>query len=170
MKLAMAKEEKERINEVQEELGKEAREMFKKQKTLMEQMGKEVEETVKVYAGSIVDPLIDSIVKKYDSERVSAYLQQIRDHTLENLEKFKEDSQQQQQNLPFPMAMLRAAEAERFLEYKVNLVVDNAETGAAPVLVEDGPTYRNLFGTIERVVDETGKLAGYKNLRTINNL
>ncbi|MHB8765832.1 MAG: Lon protease family protein, partial [Deferrisomatales bacterium] len=154
---ALPDEEKARFAESQEVLGKEAREMFKKQKALMEQMGREVEEVVKVYAGRIVDPLIGDIAARYANPRVLEYLQEVRSHTLDNLEKFKEGGQQQP-NLPFPMPFLRVAEGDRFLEYRVNLLVDNGETSKAPVLVEEGPTYRNLFGTIERVVDETGKL------------
>jgi predicted ATP-dependent protease len=44
------------------------------------------------------------------------------------------------------------------LEYQVNVVVDNSDTQGAPVLIEDTPTYKNLFGTIERVVDPHGRV------------
>ena len=47
---------------------------------------------------------------------------------------------------------------EPFLEYRVNVVVDNSETHSAPVLVEDTPTYKNLFGAIDRVVDPHGRV------------
>jgi ATP-dependent Lon protease len=36
--------------------------------------------------------------------------------------------------------------------------VDNSQTRGAPVLVESSPTYLNLFGTIERVVDRFGRV------------
>ena len=39
------------------------------------------------------------------------------------------------------------------------MVVDNSGRSGAPVIVEDAPTYRNLFGTIERWVDPTGRSA-----------
>jgi ATP-dependent Lon protease len=154
---ALPEEEKKQINENQEALGKEAREMFKRQKALMEALGHEVEEIVKVYAGRIVEPLTDAIAKKYENPRVAEYLTEVRAHTLENMDKFKEGGAQQPA-LPFPMPLLQAADADRFLEYKVNVVVDNADTGTAPVLTEESPTYRNLFGAIEKVVDQTGKL------------
>jgi ATP-dependent Lon protease len=38
----------------------------------------------------------------------------------------------------------------------VNVLVDNSETKGAPIIVETTPNYRNLFGTIERVVERTG--------------
>ena len=49
------------------------------------------------------------------------------------------------------------AEESRFFEYQVNVLVDNAGRSGAPVICEDAPTYRNLFGTIERWVDPTGR-------------
>ncbi|MBE0618711.1 MAG: AAA family ATPase, partial [Proteobacteria bacterium] len=138
---ALPDEEKQRFSQDQETLGKEAREMFKKQKALMEEMGREVEQIVKVYAGRIVEPLLEEIGKKYSNPRVAEYLQALRDHTLENLERFKEGGEQP--NLPFPMPFLRAAEADRFLEYRVNVLVDNGDGGQPPLLVEESPTYRN---------------------------
>ncbi|MEW6487949.1 MAG: ATP-binding protein [Thermodesulfobacteriota bacterium] len=154
---ALPDEEKQRFGEDQEALGKEAREMFKKQKALMEEMGREVEQIVKVYAGRIVEPLLEEIGARYANPRVAEYLEALREHTLEHLEKFKEGGEQQPQ-LPFPMPFLRAAEADRFLEYRVNVLVDNSDDGKPPLLVEESPTYRNLFGAIEKIVDETGKL------------
>lgn len=37
-----------------------------------------------------------------------------------------------------------------FRKYEVNVLVDNSETVGAPVVIEDNPTYQNLFGRIER--------------------
>ncbi|GAB4258024.1 Lon protease family protein [Deferrisoma sp.] len=153
---ALPDEEKQRIREAQEALGREARELFKKQRELMEALGREVQQIVKVYAARIVDPLIEEIAARYGNPRVAEYLKAVRDHTLENLEKFRQEDEKPA--LPFPLPMLRALQADRFLEYRVNVVVDNEGRDAAPVLTEESPTYRNLFGAIEKVVDETGKL------------
>jgi ATP-dependent Lon protease len=46
--------------------------------------------------------------------------------------------------------------ADSFSEYQVNVLVDNSETKGAPIIVETTPNYRNLFGTIERVVERSG--------------
>ncbi|MGA2409493.1 MAG: AAA family ATPase, partial [Candidatus Binataceae bacterium] len=50
-------------------------------------------------------------------------------------------------------------QSARFVDYAVNVVVDNAGRTGAPVISEDAPTYRNLFGTIERVIDPMGRSA-----------
>ncbi len=44
-----------------------------------------------------------------------------------------------------------------YLEYRVNVLVDNSETSGAPVVFETNPNYRNLFGGIERTLDRTGQ-------------
>jgi ATP-dependent Lon protease len=49
-------------------------------------------------------------------------------------------------------------ERDPFLEYQVNVIVDNGKTEGAPIIVESAPTYLNLFGTIERVVDRFGRV------------
>ena len=45
---------------------------------------------------------------------------------------------------------------ERYLQYQVNVLVDNSAAKRPPVIVETSPNYRNLFGTIEKVVDRSG--------------
>ena len=52
---------------------------------------------------------------------------------------------------------MAAQDETRFFEYQVNVLVDNAGRSGAPVISEDAPTYRNLFGTIERWVDPMGR-------------
>jgi lon-related putative ATP-dependent protease len=42
-------------------------------------------------------------------------------------------------------------EDDPFTEYRVNVLVDNSRTKGRPIIVETAPTFRNLFGTIERV-------------------
>jgi lon-related putative ATP-dependent protease len=47
-------------------------------------------------------------------------------------------------------------EIDQFQPYQVNILVDNSEQKGQPVIIESYPTYRNIFGTIERVVDRSG--------------
>jgi len=43
-----------------------------------------------------------------------------------------------------------------FASYEVNLLTDNSGQKGPPVIIESYPTYRNLFGSIERIVDRSG--------------
>jgi ATP-dependent Lon protease len=43
-----------------------------------------------------------------------------------------------------------------FIEYNVNLLIDNSETKGTPVVMETNPNYLNVFGSIEATVSRTG--------------
>jgi predicted ATP-dependent protease len=77
---------------------------------------------------------------------------------LGHLERFRERDENApgQEGPPEPP---RVDESLRFVDYAVNVVVDNAGRNGAPVVSEDAPTYRNLFGTIERAIDPMGRSA-----------
>ena len=53
--------------------------------------------------------------------------------------------------------MMMPDTGQQFSEYQVNVVVDHRDSKAAPVIIEDSPTYRNLFGTIERTIEPGGR-------------
>lgn len=75
-----------------------------------------------------------------DASKLNAYLDAIAQNALDNLELFHgadgdEDRQENLQNM--------------LMRYRVNLVVDNGGLTGAPVIVEDNPLFRTLFGSIE---------------------
>jgi predicted ATP-dependent protease len=49
-------------------------------------------------------------------------------------------------------------DGDKFLRWRVNLVVDNSEQKGKPVVLETEPTYSNLFGTIERSLTSSGEV------------
>lgn len=101
----------------------------------------------------VVSGLISDIRAKHGNiEKVKSYLDEVQENILSNLKNFKEEEQPQQ---PMPIPVM-APPAPRFIEYKVNVVVDNSQAKSAPVIHETDPTYKNLFGTIEREIDRSG--------------
>jgi large subunit ribosomal protein L19 len=78
----------------------------------------------------------------------------IKGRKLEGLEQaIKEElpPQEKEEAPPSPLPGLIFPQAvDSFTEYQVNVLVDNSEAKGAPVIIETSPTYRNLFGTIER--------------------
>ncbi|MGA9163883.1 MAG: ATP-binding protein [Thiobacillus sp.] len=75
-----------------------------------------------------------------DAAKLNAYLDAIAQDVLDNLELFQggADDEGQQEALQSVLA-----------RYRVNLVVDNGGLSGAPVIVEDNPLFRALFGSIE---------------------
>jgi lon-related putative ATP-dependent protease len=106
---------------------------------------------------AVTEQISDLRLRYVDSnEKVSSYLNEVQEHILSNLKIFQEkeeDQQQQQQAMPFPVPQ---ATVKRFIEFKVNVLVDNSETEKTPIVIETAPTFKNLFGTIEREVDRSG--------------
>jgi len=84
-------------------------------------------------------------------EKVLAYLDAVQEDILNNLEDFKPQSAQPQ--IP---GIKMSRQEPTFERYEVNVLVDNKETEGAPVVFESNPTYNNLFGRIEHVMQYGG--------------
>jgi predicted ATP-dependent protease len=97
----------------------------------------------------VIKPLIDhdlQAIRKAlrqqtkDSGKLPAYLEQVEQHVLENLELFEAGDEED--------VRLQALE-EVLSRLQVNVVVDNQALTGAPVIQEDNPLFRQLFGSIE---------------------
>lgn len=89
--------------------------------------------------------LLDDLEKKYgELPEVVAYLEAVRKDLAESLDIFLEDNEEQ--------AAIAYASLDRKMprRYLVNLLV-HQKTNEVPVVVEDNPTYHNLFGYVESV-------------------
>ncbi|MGD0643673.1 MAG: ATP-binding protein [Candidatus Bathyarchaeia archaeon] len=90
---------------------------------------------------------IENLMEKYkDTLEVTAYLKEVENDILDNLEQFIRRGEPQEQ-LPFPMPWMKE---EPFKKYAVNAIVDNSSSKGAPVIIESNPTYPNLFGRTEK--------------------
>ncbi len=96
---------------------------------------------------------LEPLQEKYSAfGKVIHYLGEVQEDILLNLEDFKEQTPQQS---PIPGLKLPRQEPS-FERYQVNILVDNKETQGAPVVFEPNPTYNNLFGRIEHVMQMGG--------------
>ena len=97
----------------------------------------------------VVGVRIEEIKEQYSEiPQVVSYLDDVQDYMLSHLEDFSEKSQEPDAS---PATQLKLEnQAEPYLKYRVNIVVDNTDTKGAPVIIETNPTYYNLFGRIER--------------------
>jgi lon-related putative ATP-dependent protease len=96
---------------------------------------------------SVVDRHLKPLREAFaDSTHVQAYLDAVAAHMVDHLPRFLPDESDQD----------KADRARRvpFVEYQVNVLVDNGETKGAPVAVENNPTYHNLVGKIEKRVEQ----------------
>jgi ATP-dependent Lon protease len=117
---------------------------------------KEIEQAVRDLNRETLLPLvremISDIMEKYDHPKVRAYLDEVEGAVLDNLNRFQAREEKKPEDSDLAATVL----PDPFLEFRVNVLVDNSETRGAPIVVENFPTYRNLFGTLERVVGSSG--------------
>jgi predicted ATP-dependent protease len=103
---------------------------------------------------SAVGHHIEPLKKRYaEYPKVIQYLNAVQEDILLNLEAFKGSEQQQQ---VIPGLRLPTPQAPSFERYTVNVFVDNVNTVGAPVVYEPNPTYNNLFGRIDHVMQMGG--------------
>ncbi|MBM3226171.1 MAG: ATP-dependent protease, partial [Candidatus Tectomicrobia bacterium] len=134
----------------------EFRAVMLRQRQLMQQLATDIREVERNFSALLIAPLIADLKERHPQERVQRYFDAVQEHMLAHLELFKEGAPQAPAGMPPFMAAPN--ERELFLEYTVNVVVDNSEVQGAPVIIEDMPSYKNLFGTIDRVVDPHGRV------------
>ncbi|MFZ4855865.1 MAG: Lon protease family protein [Desulfuromonadaceae bacterium] len=95
---------------------------------------------------------LDPLREKYSTlEKVLQYLESVQEDILNTLEDFKPQSTQPQ--IP---GIKMPRQEPTFDRYQVNLLVDNKNCDGAPVVFESNPTYNNLFGRIEHVMQYGG--------------
>jgi len=96
--------------------------------------------------GSVVERYISALKKKYaEISAIIGYLDQVGKDMVQNMESFLREREKSAQ--PISLSTL---EGDGFTKYEVNLIVDNSQTKGAPVVIENNPTYGNLFGRLER--------------------
>jgi predicted ATP-dependent protease len=95
---------------------------------------------------------LDPLREKYDElEKVLTYLDTVQEDVLNTLDDFKpQPTQPQIPGIKMPR------QEPTFDRYQVNVLVDNKNTDGAPVVFESNPTYNNLFGRIEHVMQYGG--------------
>lgn len=145
---ALPEEERTAILRRQEELQGLVRDAFGRLARLDETWQEAQRQITREAVGFLVEPRLLQLRAKYQGlERVQAFFDAVKADILENVEALQGNKK------PPPMIPLPLPEAgDRFLRYRVNVVVDRSGNTGAPVVVEGNAAYTNLFGTIERRV------------------
>lgn len=147
------KESYEKLKEKYGELSTEMEQVLKETRKVEKSIQEELAQLDKSAISNLVEGAVGDIREKFKDEKIQSYLEEVKESLLENPTRFQPKTEAPQ--LPIPGLALPQA-ADTFAEYQVNVLVDNSETKRAPVVIETSPTYRNLFGTIERNIDRMG--------------
>ncbi len=96
---------------------------------------------------------ISGVRDKFAPPSIADYLANVEENLTNNIDLFKTQKKNEDKD-----DRTRDAAVDAFLEYRVNLIVDNTDVKGEPVIIETNPTYVNLFGTIESTVSRWGVL------------
>ena len=142
------------LHEIRLMIEKRLREVAERQQRNRQRLDDQIRQIERAFASKVIRPRIESLREKFDSEDLDDYLSSIVEHILDHLDPFRE-APVQSRMFPF---MPPLQQTEPLSIYEVNVVVDNSEFATAPVVVVDSPTYKNLFGSIERSIDRFGQV------------
>ncbi|MDO8293119.1 MAG: ATP-binding protein [Gallionella sp.] len=160
--LTLPKERRTEIALAEQELRAEISRYFEK----IRPMERVMNEALAALRRQVVKPLLDRELqgirvglKKQikDSVKLGAYLDRVVHDVLDNLELFKiadTDDDIRQEVL-----------AKVLSRYRVNLVVDNDGLEGAPVIIEDNPLFRSLFGSIEYQTENDVLMTDFSRIR-----
>ena len=133
--------------------------VYRKTLTLSREMASELSYLEQEAASVLVDGVIEELKEKYPGTGVSEYLEEVRQHLLDNLGPFKEregEEEPSSQEIPEGMQKLSGLERDPFRLYGVNVILAHNAEDKSPVIFETTPSYANLFGTIQRAYDTRG--------------
>lgn len=92
-----------------------------------------------------------------DAVKLGTYLDQVMQDVLDNLEVFSvSDTDEELRQLELTTVLSR---------YRVNVLVDNEGAVGAPVIVENNPSFRSLFGSVEHQAEEDVLVTDFSRIR-----
>jgi len=160
--LALPKERRAEIELAEQELRAEISRYLEKTRPMERVMN----EALAALRRQVVKPLLDREMQEIrvglkkqikDSVKLGAYLDRVMHDVLDNLELFKASDSDDE---------LRKEMLGRVLSrYRINLVVDNGGLDGAPVIVEDNPLFRALFGSIEYQAENDVLVTDFSRIR-----
>ncbi len=133
--------------------------VYRKTLTLSRELASELSYLEQEAASVLVDGVIEELKEKYPGTGVSEYLEEVRQHLLDNLGPFKEregEEEQTPQEAPEGLQKPTGMERDPFRVYGVNVILAHNAEDKSPVIFETTPSYANLFGTIQRAYDTRG--------------
>lgn len=144
----LSETEQKKIAESRAEFETEIREFQVRIHALDHEAERRVHELDRQVVSVLLDRHLGSLRQTYkEQSEVLDYLEKVREDVLSTYRDFL-----RRESPPAPILLVEGPGARQsdFRRYEVNLIVEHAADGGAPVVVESHPTYTNLIGKIER--------------------
>jgi len=154
--VAQGKIDDKRVAEIQQayiELNKELAKLFQENQRLQREKKAKVAELEYAIVKPVIEEAFKDLRAAFTGNPVSDYLDDVLKNLLENPHKFQTRPEGEEGEPKEGEVRPR----DQFLEYRVNVLVNNAGKESAPVIHENSPTQSRLFGSIERLMDNNGQ-------------
>lgn len=160
--VALPRERRAALEQAEQELRAEIARYFElmrpKERAMNEALAELRRNAVKPLLEQEIERLLTGLAQGFpDAAKLRAYLDQLANDVLSRLDVFEApvaDEEDHQDELDQALA-----------RYRVNLLVDNDGLTGAPVLVEDNPLFRSLFGSIEYQAEEDVLMTDFTRIR-----
>lgn len=120
----------------------------------------QMEKDVMLFA---IGHLFEELEEKFkEREKVLEHFANCKKDILERIEEFRPS---EGPKIAIPGLKMGGQEPPSFDRYRVNLFLDNSELKGAPVVYEANPTYFNLFGRIEHIIQMGGATTNFTMIK-----
>jgi lon-related putative ATP-dependent protease len=140
------KEKLEELNKKYDELTGKLEEIFAKLKESEERTRRMLKDWDEESITPIITGGISGIRSQFELQKILDYLEDVEKNLIKNIDLFKAP----------PKETKEKELVDPFLEYSVNLLIDNSDQEGTPVVIETNPNYLNIFGSVEATVSRSG--------------
>lgn len=159
----LSKKEKKIIEDQRSKLEPEVLKKSRKIRDLDEFMKRKLHTLEEKVASRVVERYIDPLLVAYNKSDVSLldHIEEVRNYILDNIADFSPLEVDEEGVEPFTSSNIR----NKFNKFKINVFIDNKKNKDAPVVIETNPTYYNLFGKLERDVENGMYLTDFTKIK-----
>jgi len=140
------KEKLEELNKKYDELTGKLEEIFAKLKESEDRTRRMLKDWDEESITPIITGGISGIRSQFELQKILDYLEDVEKNLIKNIDLFKAP----------PKETKEKELVDPFLEYSVNLLIDNSDQEGTPVVIETNPNYLNIFGSVEATVSRSG--------------
>ncbi len=138
--------EKERLTAISQGIQEEIVKMMRQTANLEREAKSKLDSLDKAMALQVIeDPIGELIKENQKNEKLVAYLKEVKNNIVENIDDFKEKKE------PVQFPFIARDDTNPLIKYQVNLFIDNSHLQGGPVVIETNPTYLNLTGKVEYI-------------------
>lgn len=140
----------EKLHKTGEKLAEEMGEVYIQIKELEKELHQILERLDIETVQPVVYELIQEIDARYRNEGLSRTLAEAEKAIMKKLDFFRSGEEGENSSTRSTVPKELGIKEDPFREFRVNVVVDNSDTKAPPVIIENFPSLHNIFGVIER--------------------